>query len=48
MLGIVEMLAIQLIMVGALAYIVFFDSKKRWPGVGLFDRFARVVTFYRG
>ncbi len=33
---------------GMLAYIVIWDSRKRWPGVKAFDRFARIVTFYRG
>ena len=37
-----------LIVVGTLLYIVFIDSKKRWPGVNAFQRYARVVTFYRG
>lgn len=31
-----------------LIYIVLFDSRKRWPNVGTFHRFARVMTFYRG
>lgn len=30
-----------------LAYIVFFDSRRRWPDCSTFERFARVVTFYR-
>lgn len=32
---------------GVLAYVVFIDSKRRWPNVPTFDRFARVITFYR-
>ena len=36
------------IMMLTLAYIVFLDSRKRWPGVGAFERFSRIVTFYLG
>jgi hypothetical protein len=32
---------------GLMIWIVAIDSRKRWPDVGWFDRFARVVTFYR-
>lgn len=31
----------------ALAYVVFVDSRKRWPGIPWHKRFTRVVTFYR-
>jgi hypothetical protein len=41
MFGTIEVLA------GMMIWIVFIDSKKRWPRVGWFDRFARVITFYR-
>jgi hypothetical protein len=34
--------------IGIMAYIVFIDSRKRWPGVGVFERFSRIITFYRG
>ncbi len=34
-------------MLGFLAYVVFVDSRHRWPGVRAFHRYARVITFYR-
>lgn len=37
----------MLVLVGAVLYITFIDSKKRWPNVRPFTRFSRVVTFYR-
>lgn len=36
-----------LTILGTVLWIVFIDSKRRWPNVPAFDRFARVVTFYR-
>jgi hypothetical protein len=30
-----------------LAWIVFVDSRRRWPGLSAFRRYARIVTFYR-
>jgi hypothetical protein len=30
-----------------LTYIVFWDSKKRWPGTTAFERYANVMTFRR-
>lgn len=32
-------------MTGFMFFIIFFDSKKRWPSSSPFDRFARLVTF---
>jgi hypothetical protein len=29
-------------------WIVFMDSRSRWPDVGAFTRFVRVMTFYKG
>ena len=37
-----------LVVLGAFAYAVFVDSKGRWPGVSAWQRYVRVVTFYRG
>lgn len=34
-------------MIGALLYVVFWDSRKRWPGVSWSVRLSRVMTFYR-
>ncbi len=28
-------------------WIVFADSKRRWPNRSAFERFARLMTFYR-
>jgi len=41
-------LATVLVIAIAMTYIVFIDSKHRWPGVPLGERFHRVMTFYRG
>lgn len=30
---------------GVIAWIVIADSKKRWPGIGIRERFVRVITF---
>jgi hypothetical protein len=32
----------------AFGYIVFRDSRRRWPGVPFLIRVGRVLTFYRG
>lgn len=34
-------------LLGGLAYAAIWDSKKRWPDVSTFTRYARIVTFYR-
>lgn len=31
----------------AMLFIVFVDSKKRWPKANAFTRYSRVITFYR-
>lgn len=38
----------MMVLGGALAYIIFIDSKKRWPGVPIFARIGRVMSFHRG
>lgn len=38
-------LGTSLILAGTMFYIVFFDSKKRWPSKSAFDRYASVITF---
>ena len=35
-----------LVLIGNVLWAVF-DSRRRWPGVPAFTRFARIVTFYR-
>lgn len=35
------------VFIANLLWIVLVDSKRRWPGVKAFNRYARVVTFYR-
>lgn len=32
---------------GCIAYITFFDSKKRWPDLHWLDRLGRAMTFGR-
>ena len=32
---------------GTLAYVVFIDSKQRWPEASAFTRFSYVITFKR-
>lgn len=32
----------------AVAYVVFVDSRGRWPGVPWYARLGRVLTFHRG
>lgn len=32
-------------MLGMVAWIVFFDSKKRWPKRSVFQRYASLITF---
>ena len=36
-----------LVFVGAIIYVIFVDSKKRWPGVGWFQRWTRFITLQR-
>ena len=31
----------------ALCFVVFFDSKKRWPGASLMERWTNISTFRR-
>lgn len=35
------------VLAGMMIWIVFIDSRNRWPSVGWFNRFTRVITFYR-
>ncbi len=35
------------ILLGNLAYIVFWHSRKRWPGTSAAERLKRVLTFRR-
>lgn len=31
-----------------LAWVVFFDSRRRWPGTSALQRLGRIFSFYRG
>ena len=35
------------VLFGWLLYVVFVDSKERWPGVSAFKRYSNVITFKR-
>jgi len=35
----------SLVITVAVCYVVFFESKKRWPNDKAFDRFAKLITF---
>jgi hypothetical protein len=36
-----------LVMSATVLWIVFVDSRRRWPEASAFDRFTRFITFYR-
>ena len=35
------------VIIGVLFYVVFWDSKKRWPGLTPFQRWTKMVNFQR-
>lgn len=43
----VNYLGTVLVVLGNVAYIVFYDSRKRWKGVSSRDRLVRLLTFRR-
>lgn len=45
--GILATVSNLVVSVGALLYVVFIDSRQRWPDVPWRERFARVMTCYR-
>ncbi len=43
----VSMSGTALVLMGCMVYVVFFDSKRRWPDANARERFAKVMTFQR-
>lgn len=44
---IISFVGTPLIMFGTLAYVVFIDSRTRWPKLNAYQRFLNVITFTR-
>jgi len=47
LISVITNLGTAVVMLGAVLYTVFIDSRRRWPRVPTFTRFARIVTFDR-
>lgn len=45
--ALVSELGTLMVMLGWLAWVIIFDSRKRWPGASVAQRADRVMTFKR-
>lgn len=43
-----NIIGLSVLMIWTVSYIVFDDSKKRWPETSLLVRIGRLFTFYKG
>ena len=43
----VSTFGVAVVMLCTVAYVVFYDSKRRWPGLSTFKPWTRLVTFQR-